>query len=191
MNSTEATYPPEGVRESLSVQARQPPGGLFVSPLRLPPPTGRCTMVQSTRARCSRLAHRAWAFDVHVYLVYHPSGCRQCAYVFIYIHADLIASRHVQARSNTGGPVGCACLCCCFFTFSLYAADGHGPPCSGVPLFFSLLEGPGEKTDWMDVTLSQVGEPLSLEGAGTFVLGGAKRDGRSCCRDVHGRRKWC
>ena len=121
-----------------------------------------------------------------------PAAASQCAYVFIYIHADLIGVQARPGTLNTQYRRGFRVCLPCVVVFSLFPSTQLTDTdhlVQGYP-FFSLLEGPGEKTDWMDVTLSQVGEPLSLEGAGTFVLGGAKRDGRSCCRDVHGRRKW-
>lgn len=83
----------------------------------------------------------------------------------MYILDDLITSRHTHA--DIGIPAGLSGVPVCALCWVLFppaplpkTADGHGPPCSGVPLFF-LSRRPGE--DGQDVTLSQAGESLPLD----------------------------
>lgn len=142
------------VRESLSVQARELPGGwwIFVSAPKHSPPSPPTDAV-SAGARCSRLTHQSVRRSCSL-------GCLMFMYV-LYItrlaavslpYNGMILSRPGTSTSNTGGLSSNYYLRSAAFFFvsplwhQLMVTD-H--PVQGYPPFFSRRPGEAGKADWM------------------------------------------
>lgn len=136
---------------------------------------------------CVRSPHgQRWNIDVRVVLDWlHQSARGRCSLgrlMFMCIwhitrlaavnppSLDVYIRRSYHVQAHTHAPIleyrrACRVCLCLVLVFvpscpSTKTADGHGPPRSGVPLFFPSRR-PGE--DGQDVTLSQAGESLPLD----------------------------